>query len=161
MYADDTHITYAYVDVNSIQLNLNHDLGNLNKWFISNKLTLNTAKTEYMLIGLRQKLSTLSSQPELSIDNVPIEKVTTVKSLGIFIDENLRWQTHIDKLSKTIVSGIGAIKRIRDFFQHLLSTVYTTLSFNLNSIIKILSWVIVEKLCLTGYRSFRTVLLVF
>ena len=27
MYADDTHITYADVDVNSIQLNLNHDLG--------------------------------------------------------------------------------------------------------------------------------------
>ena len=42
MYADDTHITYADVDVNSIQLNLNHDLDNLkNKWLISNKLTLN------------------------------------------------------------------------------------------------------------------------
>ena len=101
--------------MNSIQLNLNHDLGNLNKWLISNKLTLNTAKTEFMLIGSRQKLSTLSSQPELSIDNVPIEKVTSVKSLGILIDENLRWQTHIDKLSKKIASGIGAIKRIRDF----------------------------------------------
>ena len=75
MYADDTHITYADVDVNSIQLNLNHDLGNLNKWLISNKLTLNTTKTEFMLIGSRQELSTLSSQPaELSIDNVPIEK---------------------------------------------------------------------------------------
>ena len=42
-----------------------------------------------MLIGSKQKLSTLSSQPELSIDNVPIEK-----SLGIFIDENVRLQTH-------------------------------------------------------------------
>ena len=51
MYADDTYITYADVDVNSIQLNLNHDLGNLNKWLISNKLAFNTAKTEYMLIG--------------------------------------------------------------------------------------------------------------
>ena len=95
MYADDTHITYADVDVNSTQLNLNHDLGNLNKWLISNKLTLNTAKTEFMLTGSKQKLSTLSSQPELSIDNVPIEKVTSVKSLGISIDENLRLQTHI------------------------------------------------------------------
>ena len=66
-----------------------------------------------MLIGSRQKLSTLSSPPELSIDNVPIEKVTSVKSLGIFIDENLRWQAHIDKLSQTFPSG--AIKRIRDF----------------------------------------------
>ena len=98
MYADDTHIIYADVDVNSIQLNLNHDLGDVNKWLISNKVTLNTAKTECMLIGSRKKLSTLSSQPELSIDIVPIEKVTSVKSLGIFIDENLRWQTHMDKL---------------------------------------------------------------
>ena len=86
--------TSAGVDVNSIQLKLNHNLGNLNKWLISNKLTLNTAKTEFMLIGSRQKLSTLSSQPELSIDNVPIEKVTSAKLLAIFIDENLRWKTH-------------------------------------------------------------------
>ena len=114
MYADDTHITYAYVVVNSIQLNLNHDLGNLNKWLISNN-TLNTAKTEFMLIGSRQKLSTLSSQPELLIDNIPMEKVTSVKSLGIFIDVNLRWQMHINKLSKKIASRIGAIKRMRDF----------------------------------------------
>ena len=55
------YITHADVDENSIQLNLNHDLGNLKKWLISNKLTLNTAKTEFMLIGSRQKLSTLSS----------------------------------------------------------------------------------------------------
>ena len=120
-----------------------------------------------MLIGSRQKLSTLSSQPELSIDNFPKEKVTSVKSLGIFIDETLRWQTHIDKLSKKIASGIGAILYLNQriefkiLFQRLLSIVYTTLSFNLNSIFVILSRVIVEKLCLTGYRSFRTILLVF
>ena len=76
MYADDTQIVYADVDVNSIQLNLNHDLGNLNKWLTSNKLALNTAKTEFMLTGSRQKLSTLSSQPELSINNLPIEKLS-------------------------------------------------------------------------------------
>ena len=109
MYANDTHITYADVYVNSIQLNLNHDLGNLNKWLISNKLALNTAKTEFMLIASRRKLSILSSQRELSIDNVSIEKVTSVKSLGIFIDENLPWQTHIDELFKKITSGVGAI----------------------------------------------------
>ena len=40
-----------------------------------------------MLIGLRQKLSTLSSQSEPSIDDVPLQKVTSVKLLGI------RWQS--------------------------------------------------------------------
>ena len=103
-YANNTYTTYADVGVNSIQLNLNHDLGNLNKWLISN-FTLKTAKTEFILIESRQKLSTLSSQPELSIDNVPIEKVTSVKSLGIFIDENLRWQikrTSINHLKRSL-----------------------------------------------------------
>ena len=65
-----------------------------------------------MLVGSRQKLNTLSNPLKLSIDNVPIEHVSSVKSLGIFIDENLRGQTHIDKLSKKVASGIGIIKRI-------------------------------------------------
>ena len=72
---------------------------------------MDSAKTEYMLISSKQKLSTLSNPLELSIDNVPIEHVSSVKSFGTFIDENLRWQTHIDKLSKKVASGIGAIKR--------------------------------------------------
>jgi len=81
IYADDTHITFAGAGLNSIQSNLNHDLEKLSQWLISNKLTLNTSKTEFMLIGTRQKLSTLSNPLELSIDNVPIEQVFSVKSL--------------------------------------------------------------------------------
>ena len=57
----------------------------------------------------------MSNPLKLSIDNVAIEHVSYVKSLGIFIDENLRWQTHIDKLSKKVTSGIGAIKKMRPF----------------------------------------------
>ena len=70
-----------------------------------------------MLIGSRQKLSNLSSPPdrELSIENVPLEEVTSVKSLGIFIDENLQWQIKRSSINKKIASGIGAIKKIRYF----------------------------------------------
>ena len=46
MLMTPTSLMLAGVDVNSIQLNLNHHLDNVNKWLISNKLTLNTAKTE-------------------------------------------------------------------------------------------------------------------
>ena len=65
---------------------------------MSNRLALNATKTEFMLIGSRQRLSTLSDTLELSIKNAPIEQVPSVKSLGIYIDENLRWHSHIDKL---------------------------------------------------------------
>ena len=42
--------TYADRDIDSIQVSLNQDLININHWLIVNKLTLNTSKTEYMLI---------------------------------------------------------------------------------------------------------------
>lgn len=92
MYADDTHVTYAGSDLHLIQSSLSHDLEKLSKWLVSNRLTLNATKTEFMLIDPRQRTF------ELSIGNVPIEQVSSVKSLGIYIDENLTWHSHIDKL---------------------------------------------------------------
>ena len=115
MYADDTHITYASADLHSMQSSLNRDLSNIHKWLLCNKLTLNSTKTEFMLIGSRQKLSTLSESLELSIDNIPIKQVSTTKSFGILINNNMAWHSHIDKLSKKITSGIGSIKRIKPF----------------------------------------------
>ena len=95
---------------------------------MSNKLTLNATKTEFMLIGSRQRLSTLSDTLELSIDNVPIEQVSSVKSLGIYVDENLTWHSHIDKLCKKIASAIGAIKRVKPFVpQSTLLSIYNSL----------------------------------
>ena len=60
MYADDTHITYAGSDLHLIQSSLSHDLEKLSKWLVSNRLTLNPTKSEFMLIGSRQRLSTPS-----------------------------------------------------------------------------------------------------
>ena len=87
MYADDTHyITSAGSDLHLIQSSLSHDLEKLSKWLLSNRLTLNAKKTEFMLIGSRQRLSILSDTLELSIDNVPIEQVSSVKSRGLCTD---------------------------------------------------------------------------
>ena len=66
MYADDTHITYAGSDLHLIQTILSHDLVKLSKWLVSKRLTLNATKTEFMLIGSRERLSTLSDTLELT-----------------------------------------------------------------------------------------------
>ena len=62
-------------------------------------------KTEFMLIGLRQRLSTLTDSPTITINDNQVSQVTTAKSLD--------WSSHIDKLTKKVGSGIGPIKRIR------------------------------------------------
>ena len=113
MYADDTHLTYAGDNADNIQLHLNQDLENVHNWLRANKLTLNMTKTEFMLIGSRQRLSTLTESPTFAINDCQVSQVTTAKSLGVTIDDRLDWSGHIEKVTKKVASGIGAIKRIR------------------------------------------------
>ena len=68
-----------------------------------------------MLIGSRQRLGTYDTSPKLIIAGDIINQVSSVKSLGGQIDENLSWNIHIEKIAKKIASGIGAIKRCRPF----------------------------------------------
>ncbi len=115
MYADDTSITYAGKDLNEIDDYLNKDLKSVNTWLSSKKLILNLTKTEFLVITSRQRRVFLSDNPSLTINNFPIEQVSSTKSLGVSIDENLSWKTHIETVCKKISSALGLIKRIRDF----------------------------------------------
>ena len=109
------HLTCAEKDLNIIQSCLNEDLLNISKWLIANKLTFNMTKTEFMLIGSRQKVNAPTASPVLSINGTPVNQVSTSKSLGVLIDAILTWGSHIEKLAKKIASGIAAIKRVRQF----------------------------------------------
>ena len=107
---------------------MNHDLSNVNTWLTANKLTLNSSKTEFMLIGSRQRLGTYDTSPKLIIGGDIINQVSSVKSLGVHIDENLSWNMHIEKIAKKIASGIGAIKRCRPFINRTtLESVFNAL----------------------------------
>jgi len=67
-----------------------------------------------MLIGSMQRLSTLTDSPTITINDNQVSQATTAKSLGVTLgDYKLDWSSHIDKLTKKVASGIGAIKRIR------------------------------------------------
>ena len=129
VYADDTRLTFASNNVEDMNLFSNQDLAKV-EWLVANKLTLNQSKTEFMLIGSRQRLSNFISEPSLAIEGVPIKQVPLTKSLGVHIDEHLTWSEHIHKLTKKIASGIGALKRVRPFVPA------TTLRYIYNSLIQ-------------------------
>ena len=113
MYADDTHLTYASSNLENVQFCVNEDLANVFDWLQANKFTLNMTKTEFMLIGSRQRLNTLTASPTIRMNSTQVSKVRATKSLGVIIDAKLDWHSHIKKLTKNIASGIGALKRIR------------------------------------------------
>ena len=62
-----------------------------------------------MLSRSRPKLELLSENFTVEVNNIHIEKVTVYKSLGVSIDENLLWETHIDEISKKISAGLSIV----------------------------------------------------
>ena len=78
-------------------------------------LCLNLIKTEYLLIGCKQKNSKLTNDPVIQIVNRPVNRVTTKKSLGIVIDQYLLWDIYLDEICKKVSSGIGAIRRLKPY----------------------------------------------
>ena len=86
MFADNTNISYAADSVNELQNVLNSELKSLHNWLNTNRLSLNIAKTEFMTIGSREKIRTIDDEITIKINECEINRVESVKSLGVYID---------------------------------------------------------------------------
>ena len=86
MYADDTNITVSANNAADLKTMLNDELSNLNLWLRANKLSLNITKTEYMIIGSRQRLRATTENQiiEVCIEGKKITRVAESKSLGVY-----------------------------------------------------------------------------
>ena len=63
MYADDTWLCYQASDIKTINEAINKDLIQLEIWFKGNKLFLNVAKPDSMLISTKQKQTMWNDLP--------------------------------------------------------------------------------------------------
>ena len=60
MFADDTNLTASGQCVKEVETAVNSDLENLRKWLMANKLSLNVAKTEFILIDSKPMITSIS-----------------------------------------------------------------------------------------------------
>ena len=96
MFADDTNLFYSSKDINTAFLKVNHELQKINEWFISNKLSFNVKITKYSFFHKPSKKDDIPLVlPKLNINNSEIARTESIKFLGVLLDENLSWKTHI------------------------------------------------------------------
>ena len=61
MYADDTSSSFSSNSISTINEKVNEDLECLNTWLAENKLSLNVAKTNSIVIGSRKKVKDIQN----------------------------------------------------------------------------------------------------
>ena len=96
--------------------------------FVPNKLSLNTDKTKYVLDNLPLV------PPDLFINDVKIKSEIQIKNslkfVGVMIDENLTWKTHVELVENKISKSAGILfKASRSLNSKTLRSIYFALVY--------------------------------
>ena len=103
MYSDDITIC---VPIISNCNNLASEVDNIHSWSSSVKLTLNEKKTQRMHINCSRNSVPTTLQPN-------IEPQPSIKLLGVFFTNNLKWDLHVSHIQKLCHSRFYAIKILK------------------------------------------------
>jgi Reverse transcriptase (RNA-dependent DNA polymerase) len=100
IYADDTQLvkTTLIADVGSTILSLQQCIEAIHRWCASRRLQLNPSKTEVVWFGTKANLRKMENMNyTLHVDNDVIDSVSSVRDLGVLLDNELSVKTHISK----------------------------------------------------------------
>lgn len=112
LYADDTNVFFSGSALMKLQIDANCWLGELSHWLYANELQLNINKTKCVMFRARN--TPLTENFQLCFRNNVIQSTNTIKFLGVFFNEYLSWNQHIDHIKIKLSRIIGALWKVRN-----------------------------------------------
>ena len=117
LYADDSTVYESGYQLENIQKQLQKTVNKVKLWCKLNNMAINSTKTKCMLISTSIKLKKCAKL-NISVDNHQIENVSCQKILGVMVQENLKWNAHINHVCKKLNMKLNLLKRISPFLTH-------------------------------------------
>ena len=97
---------------------MNRDLKLVVEWIRTNKLSLNTSKTELVVFKSRNKK--ITKNLNFRISGQKIQPTSQVRYLGVTLQHDLHWATHLGSLRKKLSHSTGLLRHYVP--KHLLRT---------------------------------------
>ena len=120
LYADDANIFITGKTMWEIETKFNELSKILIDWVNVNGLSLNIKKTKYMIFANINVADFVAK-----IANIPIERTTVVRFLGVLVDNNLTWKQHILALQVKMTRNAGILMKMKGILPiNVLKTLY-------------------------------------
>ena len=103
-YADDLAILISADSRLDLEKKAKNVIKILTNWCTSNKLTVSTEKTKYLLLKGK-----MVRNPTIKINEKNIQRVNSYKYLGIHLDEGLTYNIHIQNIHQTALKTINKL----------------------------------------------------
>ena len=127
IFADDTSLFSKVLDINKSVTELNTDLEKISQWAYQWKMQFNPDpnKQAKEIIFSRKLVSNILSHPPVKFNNNNITRCSHQKHLGVVLDSNLNFNTHIDQKIKKYNKMIGLMRRLSvNLSRNALLTIY-------------------------------------
>lgn len=125
LYADDAQVggSCRPSNVDTFSSSISDCLRDVSSWMRSNRLQLNSSKTEVLWCTTSRRQHLLPASA-LSVDGVMVDPVASVRDLGIYIDADLSMRTHVQR---TVSRCFAALRQLRQIRQLVPPTTFQTL----------------------------------
>ena len=102
---------------------LNKALASINLLCRNNKLTIRTGKSEAMILTYKPFCGPLKP---VMLGNKVLDFVTETKCLGIIIDNQLSWLSHIELICRSFGQKVNQLKRLKYLTKDTVQSIYFT-----------------------------------
>ena len=114
MFADNTNLFISEKNLPELIPIMNTELTKYMTWMNVNKLLVNVSKTNYMIFR-KKRMKIPENIPDLLLNREKLQRVSTVKFLGVVLDDTLTWLPHINRIKNKVSKGIGVISKARKY----------------------------------------------
>ena len=116
MCGDDTNSFCSNKEIKPLFFKANLELEKISEWFQPNELSLNEDKTRFTLFDRPQDRDNLPLRlPALKINDYEIKRSSSIKFLGILVNEHLSWIDHINTLESKLSKNLGLLYKAKTF----------------------------------------------
>ena len=125
-FADDTNILCIDKSLKLLCKKINYDLKCITHWLNANRISLNIDKTEFVIFRSPRKY--VDCDIKIKLNGKRLYQSTSIKYLGILLDEHLSWKPHIDELTKKLNHSNSMLAKIRHYVnKNIIRSLYFSL----------------------------------
>ena len=115
LFADDSSLDTSEKTVKEIEVTLQKSLNEVYGWCKNNLMCLHPEKTKCMVIATRQKHQRSPLRLKLDINSKTVVQVKEHRVLGITIDDEFKWQSHVSNICKTVSKNIFLMSQLQHY----------------------------------------------
>ena len=128
LFADDTCVIVKDKDLKNLEIKCNNELRNVYEWMLANKLTINSAKSQALLIPFKKKIK--HTDFKIVLNHSDLQVLPNLKYLGIYLDENLNFKKHLESIESKIARATGILYKCKPYLSSkILRMLYYSLIY--------------------------------